>query len=425
MDFHVRVGRARTICHVMGLGGVGIVRIVDMAPRIFVEAPRCPRCNDRVYAAEKVLGPMSKSYHKQCLKCVMCNKLLDSVSLLEHDGEPFCNNCHRTHLGQGKDKFGTAVPLRAHIDIPHHASPEARKIETSTGSSSGGGMHTSPSSGRRPLPVTPSGSTEPLRIPTSLSRQSLGSQSADASHTESMMGDEIAPTKLSSPSAPIIGGTPLCARCHKPVCMYTTTTNKDFAEQRQAAGHKWHRACLRCDGCHTSLDPGKVQDGPAELSEQGWPNTWCRMCYAKVRETFLRSTLVRGGSAWLDFLSPSHLSSEFRGDVVLKKINAARLAYACLGVWPLDQGPKSLDRVTYLGNFFFGLAQRTHHVRAPAPVHVAFPVRLVPHRARATLCTNYMMHMLPWRPRRGDTKINSVGAGGEACAKPRGSHHFF
>ena len=297
-----------------------------MAPRIFVEAPRCPRCNDRVYAAEKVLGPMSKSYHKQCLKCVVCNKLLDSVSLLEHDGEPFCNNCHRTHLGQGKDRFGTAVPLRTHIDIPHHASPEARRTETSTGSTSRS-VHTTPSPGRRPLPMTPSGSTEPLTIPTSLSRQSLGSYGADSSHTETTMGDEVAPTKLASPSAPIIGGTPLCARCHKPVCMYTAITNKDFAEQRQAAGHKWHRACLRCDGCHASLDPGKVQDGPAELSEQGWPNTWCRMCYAKVREIYLCSILVRGGSAWPDSPSHTHLGSEFRRDLVRTKIITAR--------WPM------------------------------------------------------------------------------------------
>ena len=188
-----------------------------MPPSFLVEAPRCPRCNDRVYAAEKVLGPMSKSYHKQCLKCVVCNKILDSVSLLEHDGEPFCNNCHRTHLGQGKDKFGTAVPLRAKVDITPKQSPEARRVASERNT-----LHSSPqgtpSPSRRPLPTTPSGIAEPLTIPSSLSRQSLGEKSMDAAKNETLEGAEVTPTKLSSPSAPIIGGTPLCARCHKPVC---------------------------------------------------------------------------------------------------------------------------------------------------------------------------------------------------------------
>ncbi|WFD29559.1 hypothetical protein MSPP1_000568 [Malassezia sp. CBS 17886] len=179
-------------------------------PRTFgVQAPRCPRCDDRVYAAEQVIGPAGVAYHRLCLKCVVCNKLLDSVSLLEHDAQPYCNNCHKIHLGQGKDKFGTAVPVR---------------------SSSAAG--TAPA---RPAPTFP---TQAPRMNTA---------------------------------------APQCARCEKAVY---------FAEQRVAAGRRWHRACLRCDGCHASLDPNKVDEGPADAltasAGRAPPtNTWCRPCYAK------------------------------------------------------------------------------------------------------------------------------------------------
>ncbi|KAN0066573.1 hypothetical protein ACQY0O_000667 [Thecaphora frezii] len=69
------------------------------------------------------------------------------------------------------------------------------------------------------------------------------------------------------------GGTPLCARCQKPVY---------FAEQKAAAGRKWHRACLRCDGCSTTLDTGKLEEGPIDRAYKGdGANVWCRTCYAK------------------------------------------------------------------------------------------------------------------------------------------------
>ncbi|PWN50441.1 hypothetical protein IE53DRAFT_368916, partial [Violaceomyces palustris] len=57
-----------------------------------------------------------------------------------------------------------------------------------------------------------------------------------------------------------------------------------FAEQKAAAGRKWHRGCLRCDGCSTTLESGKLEEGPVERStrlERGEANIWCRVCYAK------------------------------------------------------------------------------------------------------------------------------------------------
>lgn len=55
----------------------------------------------------------------------------------------------------------------------------------------------------------------------------------------------------------------------------------DFAEQKQAAGRKWHRGCLRCDGCTTTLESGKLEEGPLSETYANQTNIWCRTCYAK------------------------------------------------------------------------------------------------------------------------------------------------
>ncbi|KAG1823024.1 hypothetical protein EV424DRAFT_786616 [Suillus variegatus] len=76
----------------------------------FGGTPICPRCNKAVYAAEQVMGPGRKLYHKPCLACTTCNKRLDSFTLLEHDQEPYCKTCHVRN-------FGTR-DLR-HANLPH------------------------------------------------------------------------------------------------------------------------------------------------------------------------------------------------------------------------------------------------------------------------------------------------------------------
>ncbi|KZT68105.1 LIM-domain-containing protein [Daedalea quercina L-15889] len=60
----------------------------------FGGTPICPRCNKAVYAAEQIMGPGRRLYHKSCLTCTSCGKRLDSYNLLEHDQEPYCKNCH-------------------------------------------------------------------------------------------------------------------------------------------------------------------------------------------------------------------------------------------------------------------------------------------------------------------------------------------
>jgi len=47
---------------------------------------KCARCGKTVYFAEQVFGA-GKKWHKQCFKCVACNKMINSSSLRDKDGE--------------------------------------------------------------------------------------------------------------------------------------------------------------------------------------------------------------------------------------------------------------------------------------------------------------------------------------------------
>ncbi|KAH0834014.1 hypothetical protein J3R83DRAFT_11250 [Lanmaoa asiatica] len=62
----------------------------------FGGTPVCPRCSKAVYAAEQVLHCIFNSH---VLQCTSCNKRLDSLTLLEHDQEPYCKNCHIRSFG--------------------------------------------------------------------------------------------------------------------------------------------------------------------------------------------------------------------------------------------------------------------------------------------------------------------------------------
>ena len=55
----------------------------------------CGKCKGKIFAAEKVFGPGEDNpWHKDCLKCFSCNKKLDSGSMQEDDGDPYCSTCY-------------------------------------------------------------------------------------------------------------------------------------------------------------------------------------------------------------------------------------------------------------------------------------------------------------------------------------------
>ncbi|KER31853.1 LIM domain protein [Opisthorchis viverrini] len=65
----------------------------------------CPKCQKAVYAAEKKIAG-GKAWHSMCLKCGLCNKMLDSTTVAEHEGEVFCKQCHGRKFGPKGYGFG-------------------------------------------------------------------------------------------------------------------------------------------------------------------------------------------------------------------------------------------------------------------------------------------------------------------------------
>lgn len=59
----------------------------------------CPRCVAPVYFAEKV-SSLGKNWHRFCLKCELCNKVLSAGGHAEHDGRPYCHKpCYAVLFG--------------------------------------------------------------------------------------------------------------------------------------------------------------------------------------------------------------------------------------------------------------------------------------------------------------------------------------
>ncbi|KAF9460469.1 hypothetical protein BDZ94DRAFT_1265974 [Collybia nuda] len=85
---------------------------------------RCPRCDKAVYAAEQAMGPGRKLYHKPCLACTICNKRLDSFTLLEHNEKPYCKSCHVKNFGT-HDLRQANLPVVPYREGPAPESPPA------------------------------------------------------------------------------------------------------------------------------------------------------------------------------------------------------------------------------------------------------------------------------------------------------------
>uniref|UniRef100_UPI00398F3637 cysteine-rich protein 1 n=1 Tax=Pristiophorus japonicus TaxID=55135 RepID=UPI00398F3637 len=61
--------------------------------------PKCPRCDKEVYFAERVTA-QGKDWHRPCLKCEKCSKILTSGSFVEHAGKPYCQKpCYNALFG--------------------------------------------------------------------------------------------------------------------------------------------------------------------------------------------------------------------------------------------------------------------------------------------------------------------------------------
>ncbi|KAK3103841.1 hypothetical protein FSP39_022365 [Pinctada imbricata] len=171
----------------------------------------CPRCQKPVYFAEEVRA-MGKKWHKLCLACAKCNKLLDSTTCNDHDGEVFCKACYGKSFGpKGYGFAGGASGLSMDTGVRNQISTENV------------------------------------------------SHLAQAQAAPLVNGSNGAPPKKSW------GGTDACPRCGKAVY---------FAEEARALGKKFHKLCLKCANCNKGLDSTTCTDHEDEI--------YCRTCHGKL-----------------------------------------------------------------------------------------------------------------------------------------------
>ncbi|KAK7479772.1 hypothetical protein BaRGS_00028952 [Batillaria attramentaria] len=69
------------------------------------EQAKCPKCGKAVYAAEEKVAAGAK-WHKFCFKCGLCNKMLESTNVAEHEGNLYCKSCHGRKFGPKGYGFG-------------------------------------------------------------------------------------------------------------------------------------------------------------------------------------------------------------------------------------------------------------------------------------------------------------------------------
>lgn len=169
--------------------------------KLGVSEKSCARCLKTVYFVEQTVGPKGSIYHKKCLNCKTCAKVLDSVSLTEHEGEAYCKNCHKNF-----------APVYSVSLLP--ADPQQR----------------TPTIKKKGL----LGEVQPL------SRKNTGGSYVVA---------QINPSKFG-------GSANSCVRCLKSIF---------FVEQVIGPGGFFHKACLSCKSCAKVLVSSAVLENQGEV----------------------------------------------------------------------------------------------------------------------------------------------------------------
>ncbi|KAI8343751.1 hypothetical protein BC941DRAFT_412229 [Chlamydoabsidia padenii] len=73
-----------------------------------IQNDTCTKCGKAVYAAELALGAGNK-YHKLCLKCCQCGKLLSSTNMQDRDHDLYCRGCYSKSFGPKGYGYGNLL----------------------------------------------------------------------------------------------------------------------------------------------------------------------------------------------------------------------------------------------------------------------------------------------------------------------------
>ncbi|KAJ2493811.1 hypothetical protein IWW37_000197 [Coemansia sp. RSA 2050] len=242
----------------------------------------CPRCNKTIYHAEKVVGP-GGPWHRACFKCKQCNSALSSTTLTEHDGEAFCHNCYTKLFSPRGYNIGgsmesilqrntTFVRSRGSMAESPPISPTRRRetlasqdqnslaaaylrssspavFDSAVAAAASAAVSGQPARGR---PTTPlSGGLSPMQRPMSARGAGGGGLAYGRPFKPKVFGVGVPPPDI-------------CPRCN---------TTIYAAEMGTAAGRKYHKRCIRCKTCDSSVGSLQITEREGEI--------YCKQCYAK------------------------------------------------------------------------------------------------------------------------------------------------
>ncbi|GFS09745.1 cysteine and glycine-rich protein 2 [Elysia marginata] len=182
-------------------------------------APKCPKCQTSVYAAEERLAGGHK-FHARCFMCEMCKKKLDSTTVAPHEDKIFCKQCHGRKYGPHGFGFGQGAGTLGMDTGERFGNTEAQMSNIPTGNVLSG-------------PNT---------------------------NNTANIANNTGGTKNTGPKPSGNG----CLRCCKPVY---------HAEKAIGTSKNFHKSCFSCQDCNKKLDSSTMAMHENEL--------YCKGCHGK------------------------------------------------------------------------------------------------------------------------------------------------
>lgn len=104
-----------------------IARPRNILPAMPGDPHGCPRCQGKVYEAEKMTS-RDRWYHKHCFACALCNHLLDYSNCMEGPNEEvYCKTCYvREYFTGGRNMFCDARTMPTTLN-PRNGCPKCQK----------------------------------------------------------------------------------------------------------------------------------------------------------------------------------------------------------------------------------------------------------------------------------------------------------
>lgn len=234
-------------------------------------APRCPRCNDRVYHAEEVIA-IGNSYHMKCFSCKSCKKKLDSGNLCDKDNEIYCKNCYGRAFGPKGYGFGQGAGSLATFDASSIRSVPSGEVTSNAAVKS---------KWCNQCNVAAEGSFCGDCGGALVDRVEIVEQKYEDIHAEVKKFEQAAryaeeearPVKASVPKQTLpaalkpkgkFGGGEKCTRCSKTVY---------DAEKTSGPNGVYHSSCFTCLSCNKTLSAITLCDREGEI--------YCQACYGK------------------------------------------------------------------------------------------------------------------------------------------------